>query len=99
MEKYKSEFERYEEARKQVKEIKSFYVHLFIYIVVNVFLIIINLKLTPEHLWFYWTTAGWGIGLFFHGLGAFKKVPFFGKDWEQNKINELMNKDQKTKWE
>lgn len=99
MEKYKSEYERYEEAKKQVKEIKSFYVHLFIYLVVNIFLIFINLKYSPEHLWFIWTIGGWGIGLLFHGLGAFKIAPFFGKDWEQNKINELMNKDQKTKWE
>lgn len=99
MEKYKSEYERYEEAKKQVKEIKGFYVHLFIFIVVLIFLIFINLKYTPEYLWFIWTLGGWGIGLLFHGLGAFKITPFFGKNWEEDKIKELMEKDKKQKWE
>lgn len=99
MEKYKSDYERYEEAKKQVKEIKGFYVHLFIFIVVLIFLIFINLKYTPEYLWFIWTLGGWGIGLLFHGLGAFKVMPFFGKDWEEDKIKELMEKDKKQKWE
>lgn len=99
MEKYKSDYERYEEAKKQVKEIKGFYVHLLVFIAVNIFLIFINLKYSPEHLWFFWTTMGWGVGVLFHGLGVFKVMPFFGKNWEQKKINELMDKDQKTKWE
>lgn len=99
MEKYKSEFERYEEAKKQVKAIKGFYIHLLIYIVVILFLIFINLKYTPEYLWFIWTMGGWGIGLLFHGLGAFKFAPFFGKNWEEDKIKELMDKDKNAKWE
>ena len=99
MEKYKSDYERYEEAKKQVKEIKGFYVHLLVFIAVNIFLIFINLKYSPEHLWFFWTTMGWDVGVLFHGLGVFKVMPFFGKNWEQKKINELMDKDQKTKWE
>ena len=99
MEKYKSDYERYEEAKKQVKEIKGFYVHLFVYVAVNLFLIFINLKYSSQHLWFFWTTMGWGIGVLFHGLGVFKVMPFFGKNWEEDKIKELMEKDKKQKWE
>ena len=99
MEKYKSDYERYEEAKKQVKEIKGFYVHLFVYVAVNLFLIFINLKYSSEHLWFFWATMGWGIGVLFHGLGVFKVMPFFGKNWEEDKIKELMEKDKKQKWE
>ncbi|MEZ4853651.1 2TM domain-containing protein [Flavobacterium sp.] len=99
MENYKSEYERYEAARKRVKEIKGFYVHFAIYIAVNCFLLGINLYFTPQHLWFFWCTIGWGIGVFFHAMGVFDLLPFFGKKWEENKIDELMNKENKSKWE
>lgn len=100
MNNYKSsEYERYEEAKKQVKKIKGFYVHLLVYIMCTGFMIYINLKYSPQYLWFLWSAFGWGIGVFFHGLGAFKAFPFFGRDWEKRKIDELMDKDQKTKWE
>lgn len=99
MEKYTSEYERYEEAKKQVKEIKGFYGHLLSYVIVISILAFINLYYTPEYLWFFWPMLGWGIGLFFHALGVFNFVPFFGKDWEERKINELMEKEKKQKWE
>lgn len=99
MEKYKSEYERYEEAKKQVKEIKGFYSHLISYVVVISVLVFINLYYTPKHIWFFWPMMGWGIGLFFHALAVFNIVPFFGKDWEEKKINELIEKEKKNKWE
>ena len=34
----------------------------------------------------------WGIGLVFHGIKAFDSVPFIGKDWEERKIKEMMDK-------
>ena len=49
----------------------SFYRHLIIYCVVNVFLFILNTSTTPDHLWFYWPLLGWGIGLSMHALSAF----------------------------
>lgn len=99
MEKYKSEYERYEEAKKEVKEIRGFYGHLLSYIVIMSCTVFINLYYTPEHIWFVWPLLGWGLGVFFHALGTFKIVPFFGKDWEEKKINELMDKQKKQKWE
>jgi steroid 5-alpha reductase family enzyme len=41
------EDERYQEAKKRVTEIKSFYSHLFIFFVVNVALFFINLATSP----------------------------------------------------
>jgi len=38
---------------------------------VNLLLIVINLVTAPGHLWFRWPLMGWGIGLFFHGVGVF----------------------------
>lgn len=33
------------------------------YLVVNAFLVFVNLMTTPSYLWVLWVIAGWGIGL------------------------------------
>ncbi len=63
--------EVYQKAKKKVEAKLGFYVHLAVYIVVNALLVLVNINTTPEHLWFQWTLIGWGIGLFFHGMGVF----------------------------
>ena len=61
----------YDKAKERVEEKLGFYSHLGAYVVVNLFLIILNLMLDRSNLWFYWPLAGWGVGLFFHGMGIF----------------------------
>lgn len=95
METNNQEYENYQKARKKVKAIKGFYTNLVSYILVISFLIFINLKYTPEHLWFFWPMFGWGIGLMFHAFGVFRIVPFFGEDWEEKKIKEFMENEKK----
>ena len=56
-----------QQARDRVAAKLSFFVHLAVYIAVNVLLVVVNLVATPEHLWFYWPMLGWGIGVVFHG--------------------------------
>ena len=63
--------EAYEKAKKRVEARIGFYVHLAVYVGVNVLLVIINLSASPEYLWFKWPLMGWGIGLFFHGMSIF----------------------------
>lgn len=63
--------EAYEKARKKVEAKIGFYIHLAVFVGVNLLLIVINLISSPEHLWFKWPLMGWGIGLFFHGVGVF----------------------------
>lgn len=99
MERDTTEDERYNKAKKKVEELKGFYGHLASFIMVNLVLIGINLATSPNHLWFYWATMGWGIGLFFHALKTFDYMPFFDKEWEQKKINEYLEKEQKNKWQ
>lgn len=79
----------YERALKRVKEIKSFYSNLISYIVVIPLLVIINMISTPEHLWFYWPMLGWGIGVAAHGLSVFS----IGRNWEERKIREILEKE------
>jgi bacteriorhodopsin len=55
-------------ATKRVNAKLGFYIHLAVYVVVNAILVAINLSTSTEHLWFKWPLAGWGIGVFAHGL-------------------------------
>lgn len=74
-----TETERYYQAQKRVKEIRGFYEHLIVFILVTIILIVINLMTSPEYLWFLWCIMGWGVGLVFHGLKVFAISPFFNK--------------------
>jgi hypothetical protein len=57
------------------------------------FLIYINLKYSPEYLWFIWTMLGWGIGVASHAMKVFNWFPFLNKDWEQRKIKQFMEEE------
>ena len=99
MENNYQEEERYFKARKRVEEIKGFYGNLIAYVVVNIGLMVLNLLTSPGYLWFFWPMLGWGIGVLFHGMKVFNYMPFFGKDWEEKKIQEFMEKEKREKWE
>ncbi len=55
----------------EVQAHRGFYIHLAIYLVINAGLITLNLVRNPEHLWFYWPLAGWGIGIALHAIAVF----------------------------
>ena len=95
------EEERYFQAKKRVEEIKGFYGNLIACIAVNIGLMVINLLTSPEYLWFFWPMLGWGIGVLFHGMKVFNYMPFLGKEWEDKKIKEFMDKEEQSKntWE
>ena len=88
-----ADFEKYQKAKKQVEEIKGFYVHLMAYVVVMCVLVFINLKYTPEHLWFVYSMLGWGLGLFFHAVKVFNWFPFMSKNWEEKKLQQYMDEE------
>ncbi|MDQ3021055.1 MAG: 2TM domain-containing protein [Bacteroidota bacterium] len=83
----------YEEARKKVKALKGFYTNLFAYIIVIIFLAILNLLTSPDRLWFLWVVFGWGIGLAFQAYSVFGNKSALGSQWEEKKIKEYMDKN------
>ena len=90
--------EKYEEAKKRVEQLKKFYGNLITYAVINVILIIINLVTSPGNLWFYWVTIFWGIAILLHASKVFVlKGKFLGKEWEEKKIKEIMEKEGQSK--
>jgi hypothetical protein len=66
--------EKYKKAEEIVEAKLGFFRHFIVYLAVNAFLLIINLITSSHHLWFQWPLIGWGIGLFFHGVGVFSHL-------------------------
>ena len=90
--------EQYDKAKKRVEELKKFYSNLITYAVINIILIIINLVTSPGSLWFYWVTIFWGIAVLLHASRVFVfKGKLLGEEWEQKKIKEIMEKEEKLK--
>lgn len=93
---------RYFEAKKRVKDLRDFYVHLFIYIVVNGLLAFINFRHGfNTYPWMLWSLAGWGIGLLFNAAHAFRINPGFSKEWEEKKLKQFLEEEENTqqRWE
>ncbi len=100
------EKELYKMAQKRIKEIKGFYIHLIVYVCVNIFIFVINSNLLNNgtiniefgnlSLPFFW-----GIGVAAHAASVFGPNFFLGKDWEEKKIKEILEKEkrQRSKWE
>ena len=84
--------EAYYKAKDRVIEIKKFYTSLMSYVVFISLLAGLNYYINEfRNPWFLWAALGWGIGLIFQTAKAFDWNPFFGKDWEERKMKELMD--------
>jgi len=79
-------------AHKRVREIRAFYVSASSYAIIIPCLWIINL-FGGGKLWAHWATIGWGIGLTIHGLSVFAGKSFFGAEWEDKKVDEIMARE------
>lgn len=89
---------RYQHARHQVKKMKGFYIHLIVFVAVNVLFIVDAMAengpiLDSE---IYITTPLWAIGLVVHGISVFSPNFIFGKKWEARKIEEIMRRNQQV---
>jgi len=88
---------KYLRAKERVEEIKKFYNSLISFVVVISLLAAVNYYVNEwSYPWFLWAAFGWGIGLIFQAAKAFNLNPFFGRDWEERKIKEYMQDDDKT---
>lgn len=80
-----SEEELYREARKRVEAKKGFFIHLTVYIIINIMLVLIwAFPGGGGFPWFVFVLGGWGIGILFHFLEAF--VFSRQTDWERKAI-------------
>lgn len=98
----KKEEQKYVRAKKRVEDLKAYYWHIAFYVIVNLFLSIAQIidgisedKSFTEifsDIGIYGVWLLWGIGIFFHTLKMFGSNIFLGRDWEEQKIKEIMDK-------
>lgn len=92
--------DKYIRARERVKEIKGFYVHAGIYIVINLLILVILFMDSQQEGKSFWVLANfftlifWGMGLIFHALQVFKRNLLFGRSWEERMIRKFMKEDE-----
>lgn len=100
---------KFERAQKKVAEIRGFYNHLVVYIIVNAALLLFREKFVftliskealgnPEFLdWLNWNIFGtpiiWGIALGIHAFKVFSNRSIFGKEWEERQIRKYLEED------
>ncbi|MEE9407295.1 MAG: 2TM domain-containing protein [Polaribacter sp.] len=78
-------------AKKQAKEMKGFYIHLFITLFSSAIIIFINLQFVPGFHFFWFAIGGMFIAVFLHWLGVFGfGFLSLGKKWEERKMKELI---------
>lgn len=95
---------QYDFAKKRVRKIRNFYLHLTAFVFVNGFIILLNTRHQSiadflqdgDNL----RNLGlWGIVLVIHGISIFGPALLLGKDWEERKVRELMEKNKPRRWE
>ncbi|MCG2418307.1 2TM domain-containing protein [Aequorivita sp. F47161] len=85
---------KYRLAKKRVEKLKGFYLHLTIYLLFVPVFIYLNYISRAGFPWAIFPIVGWGMGVTGHAAETFDYNPFFGKNWEERKIRELMDKDE-----
>lgn len=81
-----------EAALRHVRKIRGFYGHLAQYVIVISGLTLINLFTSPKYFWAVFPALGWGMGVLFHGMSVFGKMPFMNADWEKRQVEKYLGR-------
>ena len=83
---------RYQAELNRAKALQGWIIHLFVYVVVNAGLLLINALTRGDDgsWWFYWPLLGWGIGLAIHTATMF--VGLFSPDWAERRARERVER-------
>lgn len=63
------------------QELKSFIVHLILYLLVNFGLFTYMYSNNADMTLFYWVAIGWGVGLAAHAMAVFGVMNYLHKEW------------------
>ena len=82
----------YTQTKKRVRQIKSFYTLIVVFLVSAPIIIYVNLEFSPGFHFFWYAIVGMILTIFFHWIAVFgiEKIGF-GNKWEQKKIQEIVN--------
>lgn len=79
-------------AFKKAQRLRGYYLHLLMYLVINVGCIAINLLTSPDKLWFFGALLFWGLGLIVHTLTIFVLDKYFTGEWELAQVEKLLGR-------
>ena len=92
---------KYLRAKKRIEQIKKFYKHVMIYLIVNLFISFFKVRdymregdtfmEALENLDVYIVWIIWGFFLLLQAVKTFNANMILGSDWEERKIKEYMN--------
>lgn len=82
--------EKLEIAKRRVAALKGFYIHLIVFVAVNLGLTALNIA-TGDDWWVQWVLLGWGIGVLAHALAVFGRGSKVVANWEDRKIRQLLD--------
>jgi O-antigen ligase len=83
----RAEIERW--AWRRVRSLRFFYTHLTVFLGGNIVLLLIDMSTSGET-WFYIPLLGWLLLIGLHAAQAYEMLPWFSDDWEQQKVEELI---------
>lgn len=84
-----------ERATKRVKELRDFYLHLAIYVLVNTGLVIIDVAQGDGLQWAQWVIFGWGIGIVAHAVSVFVFESRSASRWEAKKVAQYTEEEER----
>ncbi len=100
---------KYERAKARVSQLKGFYNHVLVYLLINTLLLLLKDHFTfvllskrvlgdPAFLdWIDWNLYGtpiiWGIALGVHGYKTLRGGSLFGRKWEERQMRKYMKED------
>ena len=76
-------------AWRRMRTIRAFYLHLTAYSMINIVLLIVD-YLTPGGLFFFFPLLIWGLVVALHAAHTYERLPWFTRDWESRKVQELV---------
>lgn len=77
-----------EQAQLRAKKLVKFYSSVFIFLVVNVFLYILDFYSDQRINWAFWVTLGWGLGIIIQAINV-----YYGTELEEKITKNLLDKN------
>jgi two-component system, LytTR family, sensor kinase len=85
--------EQITQVRQRVHRLREFYVHVAIYVAVIGGLAFLNWIVSPNFWWVAVVAVAWGIGLAAHAISVFFEDGLFGREWEERKTREIVERE------
>jgi hypothetical protein len=82
-------------ARAYIHDLRAFYRLAGTAALVLVITFTINYVTNPGRWWVLWVAFGFGVALAFSGVKLLLKGRLFGPDWEERKVREILDREQR----